>query len=269
MSNQLSANEKAANNFETKAEECKKESVLFLTFGLALFALIFLGLAVLSGLLFTPISVQPTTSTVQPAPSKMPFALLSAEYESCDKPPPPHDARIIALCRKILELKGEQSGLEKQINRARLKNPDVLIADAKQNVEMFRVNSENTTSIRKQENEFQLSKERLEIEKDKWNSIQKITTSSIWRITLVVIGFYVMSILFARSASAKSREVSFQQLAIVARLLAGQPTVIQPLIDLIQTQTTTVDKPADSKMSTDLLSVLKDVTDSNKLIPKT
>jgi hypothetical protein len=269
MSNQLSANDKAANDFEAKAEECKKESRSFLQFGLVLFALIVLGLAMLSGLLVNPETVAPAIAKVQPAPSHMPFALLSAEYENCDKPPPPHDTRIVALCRKILELKGEQSSLQSQINRARMKNPEVLIADAKQHVEMFRVNSENTTSIRKQENEFQLSKERLEIEKDKWSSIQKITTSSIWRITLVVIGLYVMSILFARSASAKSREISFQQLAIVARLLAAQPTVIQPIIDLIQTQNTNADKPTDSKMSTDLMSVLKDATDVNKLIQKT
>jgi hypothetical protein len=269
MPNPLSANNKAANDFEAKAEECKKESRLFLQFGLILFALIVLALAMLSGLLFNPESVAPVIAKVQTAQSQMSMALLPAEYENCDKPPLPHDARIVALCRKILELKGEQSSLQKQINRARMKNPEVLIADSKQYVEMFRVNSENTTSIRKQENEFQLSKERLEVEKDKWNSIQKITTSSIWRITLVVIGFYVMSILFARSASAKSREISFQHLAIVARLLADQPTVIQPIIDLIQTQNTNADKSTDSKMSTDLMSVLKDATDVNKLIQKT
>jgi hypothetical protein len=92
--------------------------------------------------------------------------------------------------------------LNQRLNTLRLR-PDVRKSEYERDVEMFKNNEQIALAERKLTGELGISRDKILLEKERGESIVKIANNTIWRISLILIGFFILRHLVTRSKVAR------------------------------------------------------------------
>lgn len=208
--------ERVADKLDEDAIKCGYESRIFLFLAFFLLVPIALVLVMLGDITSPTEHVKPAFTN---SSQQIPLQLESGSNDAavCGIAPTTHDKTASLLCKKIKERDAEIQRLNQRINGLR-QPADVRKLEYEQNIEFTKNNEQLSLADRKLQADLAISRQKMTFEKDQRENFLHIANNSLWRLSLILVGFFILRHLIVRSRLARDNERQLKEKATLIRL---------------------------------------------------